>query len=214
MTKILRIDPRVPEEAIIQEAAQALREGRLIAFPTDTLYGLGANAMDPQAIEAVFSAKGRPQDKPLIVLARDLSMVEALVEGIDALARKLMNRFWPGPLTLILFSSPRLPPSLTADTQRLGVRIPDSVISQALLKAISFPLTAPSANRSGGRDPVNAQMVWEELVGKIELLLDGGPVAGIPSTILDMTRHPPQILRQGAVSRHAISELIDLNESP
>jgi len=214
MTKLLPVDPLRPQEEVIGEAAQALREGKLVAFPTDTLYGLGANATNSEAVEAVFFAKGRPKEKPLIVLAKDLSMVEELVKGIDKVARALMDRFWPGPLTLVLFSSPHLPPSLTGETQRVGVRIPASEVSQALLKATSFPLTAPSANRSGGPDPLNAQIVWEELSGKIELLLDGGPLAGIPSTILDLTERPPRILRQGAIPPQALSEFIERKEGP
>lgn len=207
-TKILSLNPLLPEEKEIKEAAQVLREGRLVAFPTDTLYGLGANATDPRAIEAVFSVKSRPKDKPLIVLAQDFSMVEQLVEGIDALAWELMNYFWPGPLTLIFFASPRLPNTLTGNTKRLGVRVPDSTITQALLKATSFPLTATSANRSGGKDPVDAKIVWRELAGSIDLILDGGPLKGVPSTLLDLTLRPPQVLRQGAIPNQLIWEVI------
>lgn len=207
-TRVLRVNPHAPEEKIIQEAAQALIEGRLVAFPTDTLYGLGANARDSQAVEAIFLAKGRPKDKPLIVMARDFLMVEELVEGIDGLARQLMHCFWPGPLTLIFGASPHLPSSLTGHTKRLGVRIPGSCIAQALLKATSLPLAAPSANLSGSRDPLNAEMVWEELAGKVDLLLDGGPVPGVASTLLDLTVRPPQILRQGAIPQDLILEAI------
>ncbi|MDH7500532.1 MAG: L-threonylcarbamoyladenylate synthase [candidate division NC10 bacterium] len=214
MTKLLPINPRRPEEEIIHQAAQALREGKLVAFPTDTLYGLGADATNSEAVEAVFSAKGRPKEKPLIVLARDLSMVEELVVGIDGMARSLMDRFWPGPLTLILHSSPRLPSSLTGNTRKVGVRIPASEVSLGLLRATSLPLTAPSANRSGGPDPLNAQIVWEELSGRIDWLLDGGPLTGIPSTVLDLTDRPPRILRQGAVPAQALLEFITGKEGP
>jgi L-threonylcarbamoyladenylate synthase len=213
-TKVLRIDPQAPLPKAIQEAARIIHEGRLVAFPTDTLYGLGANAFNPQAIEAVYFAKARPRDKPLIVLAKDLSMVEDLVEGMDEVTRELMDRFWPGPLTLILHASAQLPACLTANTRRLGVRIPNSPISQTLLKATDLPLTAPSANRSGSRDPLDAKMVWEELSGRIDLLLDGGPVAGIPSTILDLTCQPPKVIRQGAIPRKALAGVIELQEGP
>lgn len=213
-TSILRVDPLAPEQSIIQEAARLLKEGKLVAFPTDTLYGLGANATDPMAVEGVFSAKNRPKDKPLLVLARDLDMVQELVEDMDPLACKVMNRFWPGPLTVILIASPRLPPSLTGQTGRIGVRVPDSLISQSLLRAASLPLTASSANRSGGKNPMDAQTVWEELAGAIDLLLDGGPVAGMASTILDLTLRPPRIIRQGPVPSHLIAEIVDREVSP
>jgi L-threonylcarbamoyladenylate synthase len=213
-TRILPIDPCSPEEQTIGEATQLLDRGGLVAFPTDTLYGLGADATSPSAVEAVFRAKERPPNKPLIVLARDLAMVNNLVEGIDEKARLLMNRFWPGPLTLVLPASPRLPSSLTGNTGRIGVRIPRSPIALALLRAVSFPLTAPSANRSGGRDPLSAQMVWEELGGRIDLVLDGGPVGGIPSTILDLTSHPPRLIREGAISLQALIPLIPELLSP
>jgi len=207
-SRVLRVDPHSPEESIIQEAARLLKDGKLVAFPTDTLYGLGANAMDPEAVERVFSAKGRPKDKPLIVLARDLDMVRELVEDINPLARKLMNHFWPGPLTLITIASLRLPLAITGHTGRIGVRVPDSFISQSLLKATSLPLTGSSANRSGGRDPVDAQIVWEELAGTIDLLLDGGPVAGMASTILDLTLCPPRIIRPGPIPHDLLAEIV------
>jgi L-threonylcarbamoyladenylate synthase len=206
-TSVLRVDPRTPEESTIREAARLLKDGKLVAFPTDTLYGLGANATDPEAIEGVFSAKGRPKDKPLIVLARDLDMVGELVEDINPLARKLMNYFWPGPLTLIMIASAHLPLALTGHTGRIGVRVPDSIISQSLLKATSLPLTASSANRSGGKDPVDAQTVWEELAGTIDLVLDGGPVPGMASAILDLTLCPPRIIRPGPIPQHLLAEI-------
>jgi L-threonylcarbamoyladenylate synthase len=214
VTKILRIDPLVPQEQIIREAAQLLKQGKLVAFPTDTLYGLGANATDPNAVEAVFKAKGRPGNKPLIVLARDLSMVLELVEPIDPSARMVMDTLWPGPLTLILLASPRLPLSLTGHTRRLGVRVPDSKISQALLEATSLPLTASSANRSGGKDPVDAETVREQLGGSVDLLLDGGPAPGKASTILDLTANPPRIVRRGPVSRDLIMTILGCEVAP
>jgi L-threonylcarbamoyladenylate synthase len=207
-TRILRIDPLAPEESAVRKAAQLLREGKLVAFPTDTLYGLGANATNADAIERVFSVKGRPKEKPLIVLARDLSMVEELTEEIAPLARRLMEALWPGPLTLVLAASPLLPLSLTGTDRRLGVRIPDSRISQSLLQATGLPLTATSANRSGGRDPGDAQVVWQELGGAIDLLLDGGPMTGRASTILDLTAGLPRMIRPGPVSLHRIMEIL------
>ena len=180
-----------------------------MAFPTETLYGLGANATDPEAIEAVFSAKRRPKEKPLIILASDLDMVKGLVVAVDDLAWELMNRFWPGPLTLILEASPHLPSALTGYSGKLGLRIPDSTIALSLVRECSFPVTASSANRSRGKDPVDAQTVWQELEGTIDLLMDGGCTAGIPSTLLDLTARPPQIIRQGAVSHDLLRKFID-----
>jgi len=208
-TRVLRVDPRAPEESVIQEAARLLKDGKLVAFPTDTLYGLGADATDPEAVAGVFSAKSRPKDKPLIVLARDLDMVEEWVEDISPLARKLMDRFWPGPLTLIMIASGRFPLALTGHTRRIGIRVPDSLISQSLLKATSLPLTASSANRAGGKDPIDARAVWEELAGMIDLLLDGGPVTGKASTILDLTLCPPWIIRPGPIPQHLLAEIVE-----
>ncbi len=208
-TRILQVDPHSPQAEAIREAAQVLREGGLVAFPTETLYGLGANATDPGAIEAVFSAKRRPKEKPLIILASDLDMVKGLVVAVDDLAWELMNRFWPGPLTLILEASPHLPSALTGYSGKLGLRIPDSTIALSLVRECSFPVTASSANRSGGKDPVDGQTVWQELEGTIDLLLDGGCTAGIPSTLLDLTTRPPQVIRQGAVSHDLLWKIID-----
>lgn len=207
-TRILQIDAENPQQEILQEATQIIRQGGIIAFPTDTLYGLGSNAMDPQAIQAVYLAKERPSYKPLIILAKDRSMVEEMTVGVSPLAYALMDRFWPGPLTLILHASPNLPSSLTGNTGRVGVRIPGSPVARRLLDVASIPITAPSANRSGGKDPMNAQIVKEELMGRIDLLLDGGPVLGIASTLLDLTICPPRILRQGVIPEGLILSII------
>ena len=209
-TRVLRVDPHFPQGEVIREAAQILRDAGLVAFPTETLYGLGANATDPEAIEAVFSAKGRPKEKPLIVLAGDLAMVMDLVVGVDELAWDLMNRFWPGPLTLILEAAPHLSSALTGHSGKLGLRIPASNIALCLVRGCSFPITASSANRSGSKDPVDAQMVWQELEGTIDLLLDGGRMAGTPSTLLDLTIRPPLIIRQGAVPRDLLQKMIGI----
>jgi len=199
-TRILTIDPAAPEPAAIEEAARLLRSGGLVAFPTETFYGLGANALDPGAVARVFVAKGRPPEKPLLVLVDSMAMVEKLVAEIPPRATGLMDRHWPGPLTLVLRAAPGLPPGLTAGTGTLGVRLPGHPLALALVRAAGVPVTAPSANPSGGPSPRLAEEVLAGLGGRIDLVLDGGPTpGGAPSTVLDLTEEPPRVLRQGAV---------------
>ncbi len=171
-----------------------------MAFPTETFYGLGANALDPEAVAKVFAAKGRPPDKPLLVLVESVAMAEALVIEVPPLARRLMARYWPGPLTLVLRAAPGLSPGLTAGTGTLGLRVPGHPLALALVRAAACPVTAPSANPHGAPSPRKAEEVLACLAGRVELVLDGGPTpGGAPSTILDLTTEPARVLRDGAV---------------
>ncbi len=199
-TRLLRVDPRDPPLAVLKEAAGILLKGGLVAFPTETFYGLGANALDSKAFGRVYSIKGRPEGKPLLVLVDSVRMVETLVEAIPATVLVLMTRYWPGPLTLVLKAVPGLPPHLTAGTGTIGVRLPNHPVPFGLVRAAGVPVTAPSANPSGEEPPTTAAAVLEAFDGKIELVVDGGPTkGGLPSTILDVTVAPPRILRKGAL---------------
>jgi len=199
-TRVLRVDPRDPEEVVLKKAAELLSAGGLVAFPTETFYGLGANALDPQAVGRVYAAKGRPESKPLLVLVDSVRMVQSLVEGVPAAAWTLMTKYWPGPLTLVFRARGNLPVELTAGTGTVGVRMPGHPVAFGLVRTAGFPVTAPSANLSGEAPPTTAADVQRIFEGKIELILDGGPTkGGLPSTIVDVTVTPPRAIRRGAL---------------
>jgi L-threonylcarbamoyladenylate synthase len=190
-----------PAPADLEAAADVLREGGLVAFPTETFYGLGANALDPDAVERVFAAKGRPPDKPLLVLVDSPEMLDVVAAEVSPEARRLMGRYWPGPLTLVLPARDVLPAPLTAGTRTIGVRIPSQVVARGLVRAAGVPVTAPSANRHGAPSPRTAAEVLAGLGPRVDLVLDGGPTpGGAASTVLDVTGWPPRVLRPGAVA--------------
>lgn len=185
----------------IAQAAALLRAGEVVAFPTETVYGLGADALRPDAVRKIFAAKDRPGDNPLIVHVADMEAVEPLVRHCDARARMLMERFWPGPLTLVLPKSTRVPIEVTAGLDSVGIRLPAHPVARALIAAAGTPVAAPSANRSGKPSPTLAQHVMDDLQGRIPLILDGGPCAvGLESTVLDLTADVPVVLRPGGVT--------------
>ena len=189
------------ETAVIQNAAACLGGGGLVAFPTETVYGLGALALDEQAVTRIFSAKGRPASDPLIVHLHEPAQVAPLVAEFPPLAERLASEFWPGPLTLVLPKSDRVPGNVTAGGTTVALRIPDHPVALALLEAAGAPIAAPSANRFGRLSPTRAEHVLAELGGRIEILLDGGPTGyGLESTVLDLTSKPPRILRPGAIT--------------
>ena len=200
ITRTLAVDSRSPQLSVLHEAISLLWKGRLVAFPTETFYGLGAHALDAEAVERVFAAKARPPDKPLIVLVESPSMAERLAHEISPRAQELMKRYWPGPLTLVLPAAEDLPPGLTAGTGTVSLRMPGHPLALALVRAAGIPITAPSANLSGAAPPTTAEEVLAGLDGRIDLVLDGGPTAGgLPSTILDMTAEPPRVVRPGVI---------------
>ncbi|HEV8674334.1 MAG TPA: L-threonylcarbamoyladenylate synthase [Methylomirabilota bacterium] len=199
--RTVRVDAEAPASAILATAASLLRTGGLVAFPTETFYGLGANAFDADAVGRVFRAKGRPADKPLLVLVDSLEMASAVVAGLPARAQLLIARYWPGPLTLILPARPELPSALTAGTGTVGVRIPGHPVARALVAATRQPLTAPSANPDGAPPPRTADEVLAGLGDAVDLVLDGGPTRGGPaSTVLDLCGGRPRVVRPGAVT--------------
>ena len=200
LTRICRVDPLDPEPALLEDAARALSGGGLVAFPTETFYGLGVNALDSRAVARVFEVKGRPEGKPLLVLVDSLKMAESLTPEVSDLARRLMATHWPGPLTLVFKAAPELPAELTAGTGTVGIRMPNHPVALGLVRAARLPVTAPSANPSGAEPPTTAAAVWQYFEGRIHLILDGGPTpGGRPSTVLDVSVSPPQLVRAGAV---------------
>jgi L-threonylcarbamoyladenylate synthase len=186
-------------------AAQRLRGGGLVAFPTETVYGLGANALDPTAVERVFAAKGRPADNPLIVHVGELRGLEAVAADLAPLARDLAERFWPGPLTLVVAAADAVPRITTSGLSTVAVRMPDHPVALALLRAAAVPVAAPSANRSGRPSPTTAAHVANDLGDAVDLVLDGGPCRlGVESTVVDARGDAPVVLREGAVTREQL----------
>ena len=195
------------DPSAITRAAAILREGGIIAFPTDTVYGLGANVFLPQALEKVMDAKQRPDEKSLPVLIADRDHLRKLVARVPPSAERLIEAFWPGALTIVLPMQPQLSPLLGESA--LAVRQPNHAAIIALLEAAGFPLTGTSANRSGRPAATSAQEVREQLGNSVDMILDGGPASGnTPSTVIDCTIEPAQILREGALKRSALAAVL------
>lgn len=218
-TKVWNVDKNVeknPACAQIVDAAHLLREGEVVAFPTETVYGLGANALSDEAVAKIFEAKGRPSDNPLIVHIGDESQLPMIVREVPDKARKVMNAFWPGPITIILPKTDAVASKVTANLDTVGVRMPDHPIALELIKEAGVPIAAPSANRSGRPSPTSAEHVREDLYGRIAGIVDGGTTGvGVESTVLDMTVEPPIILRPGGVTREQLVEVIgDVHVDP
>ena len=200
-TSMLKVNPQHPEEEVISRAAETIRRGGLVAFPTETVYGLGADALNAVAVRDIFAAKGRPLDNPIIVHVGQMEDLEALATSVTPAALLLAGRFWPGPLTLILRKSARVPDAVTGGQNTVAVRMPRNNVALALIRASGVPIAAPSANRSGRPSGTTGAHVFEDLAGKIDIVLDGGPVEiGVESTVLDISSDPPDILRPGAVT--------------
>lgn len=185
----------------IERAASLLRKGRLVAFPTETVYGLGADALQPAAVARVFEAKGRPRGHPLIVHVPGAAEARAVAACWTEAAQQLADAFWPGPLTLVLPRGERIPDEVTGGLDTVGVRAPDHAIAQELLRRAGVPLAAPSANRFGAVSPTTADHVLSSLAGHIDAVLDGGPASvGIESTVVDLSTPTPRLLRPGGIS--------------
>jgi L-threonylcarbamoyladenylate synthase len=200
-TETWAISPSAPDERLLREAAAVLADGGLVAFPTETFYGLGACALCPAAVRRVFAAKGRPETKPVLLLVDSVEMVERLAAEIPAAARTLMHRYWPGPLTLVLPARDVVPVELTAGSGTVGVRLSPHALATGLVRALGQPITAPSANPSGAPPPVTARDVLDGLAGVVDLVLDAGSTAGgPPSTVLDVTVEPPRVIRRGPIT--------------
>lgn len=208
-TKIIKIDKNQINEEVIKEAGALLREGKLVAFPTETVYGLGADALQEEAAKRTYEAKGRPSDNPLIVHIADYDDLKKIAINIPPETDMLAAHFWPGPLTMIFQKSDIVPYGTTGGLDTVAVRMPVDPIAQALIREAGGFVSAPSANTSGRPSPTTAQHVEEDLNGKIDMILDGGTVdIGLESTILDMTVSPPMILRPGAITEEMFEKVI------
>ena len=198
-----------PSAEALNLAAKLIRDGQLVAFPTETVYGLGANALDPEAVARIFAAKNRPGDNPLIAHISDVSQLLPLIDCEPGpVARRMMDAFWPGPLTMIFPRAKLVPANLSAGLATVSVRLPSHPVARALISAAGVPIAAPSANRSGRPSPTTAAHVFEDMNGVIPLILDGGECAvGLESTVVDMTCDVPRILRPGGITAEMIAEV-------
>lgn len=208
-TKTIKIDPKNPEISKIKIASKILKNGGLVAFPTETVYGLGANALDKKAVSKIFIAKGRPQDNPLIIHISDKKELYKLSSDVTPTALVLADKFWPGPLTIILKKSKIVPKKITAGLGSVAIRMPSSKIALEIIRNSKTPIAAPSANISGKPSPTKATHVIDDLSNKIDLVIDGGKVAiGIESTVLDLTQKIPQILRPGKITKEQLEQVL------
>ena len=192
-----------------KEAGAILKEGGLVAIPTETVYGLAANAFDGSAVAKIFEAKGRPQDNPLIVHIAELSEIEELVEYVPPVLYDLADEFWPGPLTIILDKSSLIPDEVSAELDTVAIRMPSHPVARKIIKAAGVPLAAPSANTSGKPSPTTAAHVMHDMDGKIDAVVDGGPCeVGVESTVITLATRKPQLLRPGKVTPEEIEEVL------
>ena len=204
-----KIDRDNPDPDIMDEAAAIIRQGGLVAFPTETVYGLGANGLDSAAVERIFLAKGRPADNPMILHIANRGELLGLVTSVPAWLELVLEKFWPGPLTVVLPRLPTVPDIVTAGLDTVAVRLPSLGAARELIRAAGVPIAAPSANLSGRPSPTTAEAVLADMDGRIELVLDGGPCeVGLESTVLDCTAHVPTILRPGGVTLEMLSLLL------
>ena len=203
-TQLLKVN-----EDSIALGAKLIREGELVGFPTETVYGLGANALDAEAVVKIFEAKGRPQDNPLITHVSCVEEIPPLVRAIPAAAKKLMEAFWPGPMTLILPKADCIPNAVSAGLDTVGIRLPSNADARALIRAAGRPIAAPSANRSGRPSPTTALHVLEDMDGRIPLILDGGACqVGVESSVIDATGDVPVILRPGGITPEMVERVL------
>ncbi len=208
-TKIIKINPINPEKSKIKIAARILQKGGIVAFPTETVYGLGANALNQKAVKKIFKAKGRPADNPLIVHIADKKEVYTLAKKVPEEAEVLIEKFWPGPLTIVLEKSKIVSKIITAGLDNVAIRMPANKIALSLIKEAKMPIAAPSANLSGKPSPTRAEHVISDLYGKIDAIIDGGITKiGVESTVLDLTTNPPTLLRPGGISLEELKKAL------
>ena len=208
-TLVLTVDANQPDPAVIEQAARAIREGKLVAFPTETVYGLGANALDPAAVARIFEVKGRPATDPLIVHLAHIGQLSLCASQVPPAARKLGLAFWAGPLTIILPKKPTVPDSVTAGLPSVALRVPSHRVARALMEMAGVPVAAPSANRFSRPSPTTAAHVLADLAGRVDVLIDGGPTdIGLESTIVDFTVDPPVMRRPGGLTLEQIRTVV------
>jgi L-threonylcarbamoyladenylate synthase len=209
MTHVIRVDPDTPDPSNIARAAECLRRGGLVAFPTETVYGLGVHALDRDAVRRLFDAKERPASDPLIVHVAAFDQVVPLVTVVPGHAAALAERLWPGPMTLIFPRAASVPAEVAAGLQTIAIRVPAPPVAKALLRAAAIPVAAPSANLFSRPSPTRAEHVLEDLDGRIDMVIDAGATTlGVESTVLDLTVDPPVVLRPGAVSLEALHAIL------
>lgn len=208
-TEYWKVDKDNPDSTILAQAAAILAGGGLVAFPTETVYGLGANGLDPHAVQEIYSAKGRPSDNPLILHIAERQEVEKLAIDIPPAAKILMDSFWPGPLTIILKRSKIVPDIITAGLDTVAIRMPVNNIARQIIRLAGVPIAAPSANTSGRPSPTNAADVKADLMGKVAAIVDGGNCAiGLESTVVDCTTLPPAVLRPGGITVEMLRKVL------
>lgn len=207
-TKLIKAnDSNINETALL--AGEILRNGGIVAIPTETVYGLAANALSGEAVKKIFEAKGRPQDNPLIVHVTDISEVTPLVKSIPDEARRLAERFWPGPLTMIMPKSDIIPDETSGGLSTVAVRCPSHPVARAIIRAAGVPLAAPSANISGRPSPTNAKYVFEDMNGKIDMIVDGGQSeVGVESTVVTLAQKPARLLRPGGITAEQLKSVL------
>lgn len=207
--RIVIEDRRNIKDEELAEAAAVLKSGGLVAFPTETVYGLGGNALDEDAARKIYAAKGRPSDNPLIAHISCAAELAPLVREIPEAGRKLMEAFWPGPLTMIFPKSSKVPYGTTGGLDTVAVRMPDDPVASRLIALAGVPVAAPSANTSGRPSPTTADHVWQDMNGRIDMIIDGGPVGiGVESTIVDVSSPVPSVLRPGAITMEMLREVL------
>lgn len=207
-TKVIKLDKNKLDYKVIKEAGKALREGKLVVFPTETVYGLGANALDEEAVKKIFKAKGRPQDNPLIVHISTEEEIKPLVREVSSIAKKLMDKFWPGPMTIILPKADIIPHETSAGLESIGIRMPSNDIARNLIREAKVPIAAPSANLSGKPSPTDIDGCIEDLSGKVDYILGGeNSKVGVESTVIDCSMYPPCILRPGGITLEMLKEV-------
>lgn len=207
--EILKIDPYYPENEKITKAANFIKKGKLVALPTETVYGLGVAGLNPEVIKLLFEVKKRPKGKPIPLLISDFSDMERLGKDIPQEAWKVTDKFWPGPLTIVLFATELVPDIIKGKNLTVGIRIPDNKIALSLIKSSQTPIACSSANISGDKEPTTVQEVIASLQNKIDLIINGGKTKiGLPSTVLDLTGKKPTIIRQGAIKAKELLEVL------
>lgn len=208
-TKYFRVDKEDPDEEVMKEAAALLKRGGLVAFPTETVYGLGANGLDSRAVASIYKAKGRPSDNPLILHIADQKELAQLVARIPANAQVLMDTYWPGPLTVVFQRSEMVPDAVSGGLNTVAVRLPSNRVARKLISLAGMPIAAPSANTSGRPSPTSAEAVLADLEGRIDGVIDGGPcIIGVESTVVDCTTPVPTLLRPGGITVEMLIETL------
>jgi L-threonylcarbamoyladenylate synthase len=209
MPQILKIDPRQPEDELVRRAVLTLQAGGVVAYPTETFYGLAVDALNGDAIERIFRIKGRQFSNPIALIAGSKYAIGSLVTEIPAAAQRLMQTFWPGPLTLVFPAAPVVSPRLTAGTGKIGIRVSSHPIAGSLANRLNRPITATSANLSGAPECITAEEVLLNLSDRVDLIIDGGPApGGKGSTFMDIATHPPICLREGVIPLRIIQEVL------